>query len=159
MKLAITAANRWPLAITAVLAGQIVFGIWMARVANSDPHFAVEPNYYAKAINWDARMAQSRADKALGWKSTVRITRGNGAGATLHLTLKDSTGALVHADTVTVTALAIAHSLTVNALTLTPDATGYTVSLPMAGTGLWEVGVRAVRGADVFTAILRTELK
>lgn len=159
MKLAITAANRWPLAITTVLVGQVVFGIWMARVANSDPHFAVEPNYYAKAINWDATMAQSRADKALGWKSAVHITRTDGAGAVLRLTLKDSTGAFVHADSVTVHALAIAHSLRVNALTLTPDAAGYTVSLPMAGTGLWEVDVRAVRGADVFTSTLRTELK
>lgn len=159
MKLAITSANRWPLAITAVLVGQMAFGIWMAHVANDDPHFAVEPNYYAKAINWDATMAQSRADKALGWKSAAAITRAAGTSATLHLTLTDSTGALVHADSVTVTALAIAHSLRVNAMTLKPDATGYAAPLAVAGTGLWEVEVRAVRGADVFTSTLRTELK
>ena len=159
MKLAITSANRWPLAITAVLVGQVVFGIWMAHVATDDPHFAVEPNYYAKAINWDATMAQSRADKALGWKAAATLTRTAGAGATLHLTLTDSTGALVHADSVTVTALAIAHSLTVNALTPTPDATGYAAPVTVAGNGLWEVEVRAFRGAAVFTSTLRTELK
>ncbi len=159
MKLAITSANRWPLAITAVLVGQVVFGIWMSHVANDDPHFAVEPNYYAKAINWDATMAQSRADKALGWKSAATLTRAAGNSATLHVTLRDSTGAPVHADSVTVTALAIAHSLKVNALSLTPDATGYAAPVPVAGTGLWEVEVRAVRGTDVFTSTLRTELK
>lgn len=159
MKLAITAANRWPLAITVVLIGQVVFGIWMAHVANDDPHFAAEPNYYARAIDWDATMAQSRADKALGWKSAATMARAAGTGATLHLTLHDSTGALVRADSVVVRALAVAHSLTVHALTLARDATGYSAQLPVAANGLWEVDVRAMRGADLFTATLRTELK
>jgi nitrogen fixation protein FixH len=159
MKLAITDANRWPVAITAVLIAQVAFGVWMSHVASDDPHFAVEPNYYARAVNWDATMAQSRADKALGWKSAATLKRTTGTAATLHVTLVDSAGAAVIADSVSVAAVAIAHSNTVNALRLAPDGTGYSVAVPVAGTGLWEVQLRAVRGKDVFTHILRTELK
>jgi nitrogen fixation protein FixH len=159
MKLAITAANRWPLAIASVLVGQVLFGIWMAHVASDDPHFAVAPNYYARAVNWDATMAQSRTDKALGWRSVATLTRSTGSGATLHLSLTDSSGAPVRADSVTVTAFAIAHSLNVMALALTPDVTGYAGTVHMAGRGLWEIAIRAVRGTVVFTATVRPELK
>ena len=159
MKLAITSANRWPAAIIAVLVGQVVFGIWMAHVANDDPHFAVAPNYYARAINWDATMAQSRADKALGWKSAVTLRRAAGGGAMLHLTLADSLHAPVAADSVTVQAFAIAHSLTIDTLALAPDATGYGAPMSSAPNGIYEVSLRAVRGKDVFTSTLRAELR
>jgi nitrogen fixation protein FixH len=159
MKLAITSANRWPAAIIAVLLGQVAFGVWMMRVAGNDPHFAVEPNYYARAVNWDATMAQSRLDKALGWKATTTLTRGAGTAATLHVVLVDSTGAAVKADSVSAEAIAIAHAGTVDRVAMTADGTGYAGPIPTAGNGLWEVEVRAKRGADLFTAKLRTELK
>jgi nitrogen fixation protein FixH len=159
MRLALTNAQRWPAAIVAVLLAQVAFGIWMSHVANDDPHFAVEPNYYARAVNWDSTMAQSRRDRALGWRATATLVRAPGRGAILRIAVVDSTGAAVAADTVSVEARAIAHSNDVIRVTLIRDSTGYSAPLAVAASGLWEVQARATRGSDLFTAKLRTELR
>jgi nitrogen fixation protein FixH len=159
MKIALTSAQRWPAAIIAVLVGQVGFGLWMSHVANDDPHFAVEPNYYARAVNWDATMAQSRRDRALGWQAVATLTRDRETAATLRITLTDATGAPVVADSVTAEVLAIAHSNVIDTLTLTRDAAGYSAPIAVAARGLWEVQLRAVRTHDVFTARLRPELQ
>lgn len=159
MKLAITGAQLWPAAIIAVLVGQVGFGLWMSHVASDDPHFAVEPNYYARAVNWDATMAQSRLDRALGWQAVATLTRATGTAATLQIALTDAAGAHVVADSVTAEALAIAHSAVIDTLTLARDSAGYTASIAVAARGLWEVQLRAIRKHDVFTAKLRTELR
>ena len=159
MKLTIPGARLWPAAIIAVLVGQVGFGLWMSHVANDDPHFAVEPNYYARAVNWDATMAQSRRDRALGWQAVATLTRATGTAATLRIALTDSTGARVVADSVAVEALAIARSTVVDTLPLVRDSAGYSVPIAVAARGLWEIQLRAVRVHDVFTAKLRTELR
>lgn len=159
MRLAITDANRWPIAIIAVLLAQVGFGVWMARVAGGDPHFAIEPNYYARAVNWDSTMAQARRDKALGWTAAATMQRENGTVASLHLTLVDAQGQAVRADSVSATALSVSHAGVIDTLRLTSDAIGYTAPVARAERGLWEVEVRAWRGADLFTARLRPELR
>ena len=159
MKRAISGAQLWPAAIIAVLVGQVGFGLWMSHVANDDPHFAVEPNYYARAVNWDATMAQSRLDRALGWQAVATLTRAKGTAATLRIALTDAAGTRVVADSVTVEALAIAHSTVIDTLTLARDSAGFTAPIAVAPRGLWEVQLRAVRMHDVFTAKLRTELR
>lgn len=159
MKFGLSDSQRWPVIIISVLVAQIGFGIWMAKVAGNDPNFAVEPDYYAKAVNWDATMAQSRLDRALGWQAVATMTRTEGRAATLQVSLLDSLGVAVTADSVLVEALQVAHARTIDKLTLAPSGTGYGASIGDAGLGLWEVRVRATRGRDVFTAKLRTELK
>jgi nitrogen fixation protein FixH len=150
----------WPTAIVAVLVTQICFGIWMARVAGNDPNFAIEPDYYARAVNWDATMEQSRRDKALGWQASVAMTRAGGRTATLRLVLVDSTGGpITTADSVIAEALAVAHAGQIDRLVMVRDGAGYVAPVPAANAGLWEVRIRAARGADVFTAKLRTELQ
>ena len=149
----------WPTAIVAVLVTQICFGIWMARVAGNDPNFAIEPDYYARAVNWDATMEQSRRDKALGWRATAGMTRAEGRIATLRIALRDSTGApITTADSVIAEALAVAHAGQIDRLVMVREGDGYIAPVRAASAGLWEVRVRAVRGTDVFTAKLRTEL-
>ena len=159
MKLALTSAQRWPAAIIAVLVGQMAFGVWTARVAGSDPHFAVEPNYYDRAVNWDATMAQSRKDRALGWHANATLTRSVGTAATLHVSLTDSSGTPIVADSITADVLAIAHSDVIDRVTLSSNGAEYTGAVISAGNGLWEIQLRARRGADLFTSTLRAELR
>ncbi len=159
MNLAIPESRRWPIIIVTVLVAQMGFGVWMARLAGSDPHYAVEPDYYARAVNWDSTMAQSRRDRALGWGAAATLTRGGGRSASLQIALVDSLGAALEVDTVQVEALAVAHASIIDRLTLAPTGLAYSATIADAGAGLWEVRVRAVRGADVFTAKLRTELQ
>ncbi|MCC7053166.1 MAG: FixH family protein [Gemmatimonadaceae bacterium] len=159
MRFGLTASNRWPVAIVTVLLAQVAFGVWMSRIARADPHFAVEPDYYSRAVNWDATMAQSRLDRALGWQATASLVRTAGTAATLQVSLRDSTGAPVRADSVSAAVLAVAHAGDVSQLTLAPAGDTYTVPVAVAARGLWEVQLRAVRGTDVFTAKLRPELQ
>ena len=159
MKLALTPANRWPVAIVAILSAQVAFGIWMSKIAGNDPHFAVEPNYYARAINWDATMAQSRKDKALGWTAMATFEHGATGPVTVRVALRERSGAPIVADSVTAQALAVAHANVVDTLTFTRSGDSYTATLPNAAGGLWDFEVRAVRGTDVFTDKLRADLK
>ncbi len=159
MNLAIPEARRWPIIIVAVLVSQMAFGVWMARVAGSDPHHAVEPDYYARAVNWDSTMAQSRRDRALGWTAAATLTRTSGRAAALQVALLDSQGVALQVDSMQVEALAIAHAGTIDRPLLTPAGDAYRGTIREAGAGLWELHLRAVRGTDVFTAKLRTELQ
>jgi nitrogen fixation protein FixH len=159
MQLAISPAKRWPSIIVTVLVLQMAFGVWMARVAGNDPHHAVEPDYYARAVSWDSTMAQSRRDQALGWRASAEIVRSEGRTATLRITITDSLGSAVTADAVRADALAISHAATITRVTLSPDHGAYIGQIDSAAAGLWEMQLRAVRGADLFTAKLRAELR
>lgn len=151
--------QAWPTAIVTVLVAQIGFGIWMARVARDDPHFAIEPDYYARAVNWDSTMAQSRLDKALGWRASIAMARADVRSATVRLDLTDSTGTVVDADSVVAELLPVAHAGRIDTLALTRDGSAYRATMPVAANGLWEAQVRAHRGSALFTAKLRTELR
>jgi nitrogen fixation protein FixH len=152
--------HRWPTTIVVVLVIQIGFGIWMARVAGNDPNFAIEPDYYKRAVNWDSTMAQSRRDRALGWQATATLRHDDRRVAILTVQLVDSTGtAIIDADSVTAEALAVAHAGQIDRLVLVRDGDGYSAPVNAATSGLWEVQLRAIRGADIFTAKLRIELK
>jgi nitrogen fixation protein FixH len=159
MKLAITSAHRWPAAIVAVLVLQVAFGVWMSHVAGNDPHFAVAPDYYARAVHWDDAMAQARADRALGWHAHAQVIRTTSPAAMVQITLTDSLGATVMPDSLTATAVAIAHSADIHRLALTPTRDGAAAPVAIATNGLWEIQLRAVRGGKVFTAIQRAELR
>jgi len=149
----------WPIAIVTVLLAQMLFGVWMARLASSDPHFAVEPDYYARAVNWDETMSQSRRDRALGWRVNATIVRASPDSTVLRIAITDSTGAPVMVDSIVGEALAVAHAAQINTLRLERDGDHWTVPVPHAVSGLWEIRLRAVLGAELFTSLQRVELK
>ena len=41
-------------------------------ITSRDASFAVEPNYYAKALAWDQTMAQQARNEALGWSVSAQ---------------------------------------------------------------------------------------
>ena len=51
-----------------VLALTVAGNLWVMRIANADPSFSVEPDYYRKAVDWDSTMAQRARNEALGWQ-------------------------------------------------------------------------------------------
>ena len=65
----------WPIGITAVLATTVAANVWVATIASDDPSFAIEPDYYAKAIAWDSTLAQARTNATLGWRLTPSARR------------------------------------------------------------------------------------
>jgi nitrogen fixation protein FixH len=159
MKVGISASQRWPLLVIGALAAQMGFGFWMMHVAGSDPNFAIEPDYYARAVNWDSTMAQSRRDHALGWRAVATLARAAGDAAVLAIAVVDSSGAPVMLDSLHADILPIAHADRVRSLSLARANERWEIPVPHAPNGLWETNIRAVHGTDVFTARLRPELK
>lgn len=150
---------RWPLLIAGLLtlhaAGMVTFAV----IASSDPSHAVEKDYYRKALHWDEHRAQLAADAALGWKAevTARPAQPGLAAVTISLTDRDGrpvTGASAHLE-----AFHMARGKRILESGLEETAPGvYTATLPMRRDGKWELRLRARRGGDLFTAVLKRYL-
>ncbi|MEO7458091.1 MAG: FixH family protein [Gemmatimonadaceae bacterium] len=148
----------WPTIIVLVLSGYVVFGIAAARLASSDPNFAIEPDYYRKAVTWDSTLAQDRANVRLGWRVTPLLAEIGPSGAELSLVLSDSGGAPVRGASMRVEARQVAHADDVLQVALEPREAGvYAARVPMTRTGLWELRVDARRGAEHLTANIRMD--
>src|SRR5512138_3082971 len=95
----------WPLGLTLALVlsagGNVVFMV----LANRDASFAVEPDYYQKALDWDRTMAQEATNRALGWTARVEGTFPAPVGRRLTLRLLDRDGHAVDGAAVTLEAL------------------------------------------------------
>lgn len=150
----------WPTIVVALLGGNLALGAVLIRVANADPHFAVEPDYYRRAVDWDSTRAQAARNAALGWTWTPSLgaVRGDRVPMMLAITTRDGTP--VDGATVTVEARAVAHASDVLVDTLAARGAGwYGTALPMRRTGLWEFRLRATRGETVATTELRLDAR
>lgn len=148
----------WPVAITGVLVTVVGVNVWVAVLANDDPSFAIEPDYYQKAITWDSSMAQARTNAALHWTISPELAPFTRDGAQLRVVVRDSAGVLIDDATITVTAIDNARASVLHAATLAHAASGgYTTLLPVDRAGEWELRFDVQRGAIRFTASTRLD--
>lgn len=61
----------WPWIVVGLLGGHAAIIIAAVTMAVGDPSFAVVPDYYDKAVNFDAYKADLEASRALGWTLTL----------------------------------------------------------------------------------------
>ena len=149
----------WPFVPVVLLGGMIGGLVLMMRIATDDPNFAVENDYYQKALDWDATQAQARKNKSLGWSITLR-PRQSGQRTELRARVLDKEGKPVAVSRLTVEAFPNAAASKRTTLTLKPTASGdYRAFLAPSHRGLWEFRfvVEAPRGR--FTQTLREDLK
>lgn len=149
--------RQWPFIIVGLLMVSVVAHVVLVVRAFDDPSFAVERDYYAKAVAWDERMAQERANEALGWTAGVELER-RGELTRLVIELRDVLGRDVAGADVQVQVFHKARSAEVLEATLDAKDGRYVAELPMRRAGRWEIRLRARRGDDVFTAVLEPEL-
>ncbi len=149
----------WPF-VPAVLLGGMVAGLFlMMRIATDDPNFAVEKDYYQKALDWDATQAQSRRNRTLGWNITLQ-PRESGKRTELRARVLDKDGKPVALSRLTVEAFPNAAANQRTTLTLTPTAAGdYQAFLSPSHRGLWEFRFVVDAPGGRFTQILREDLK
>lgn len=146
----------WPWALGVVLALTVGGNLWVMQLANADPSFSVEPDYYRKAVEWDSTMAQQQRNATLGWQLSVESMQVAGAQALLTVLLVDSVGAPIPDGTLSVDATHNALADQVVTTTLVPAGSGrYTGTIKGARPGIWELRLVATRGADRFTTRLR----
>lgn len=154
------AALRWGAIIIGILGTSFTVAMIMLYVSATDPSFAVEPDYYEKAINWDQHAAQAQANNELGW--TISLGTGPSAtpGArTITAHCADREGAAI--DNATITAVAFHNARSGDRFEFPMRAAGsgiYTAEQPLQRAGRWEFRLTAVDGETTFTATIQTEL-
>jgi len=145
------ASRLWPAALVAVLAITVGANIAIYWTANHDRSFAVEPDYYQRAIDWDSTVARGQRSAALGWNVAVRLAPPEAGQATLTVTLAARDGTPLDSADVRAALSHNAEGATVYDMRLLPAGPGlYAVRVPSARQGLWRVDLTAARGNDHF---------
>jgi nitrogen fixation protein FixH len=147
----------WPIGITVILAATVAVNIWIAVVANDDPSFSIEPDYYKKAVDWDSTLARSAASIRLGWRLAPTLGEMTSKGARLHVALVDSAGVPVQGAHVKVAAFFNARADNIIQATLVPSAGSYEIELPVTHSGQWELRFDVTRGTERFVSTARIE--
>jgi nitrogen fixation protein FixH len=138
------------LGLNACIVGTTVY------LAHSDRSFAVEPDYYQKALSWDQTAAQDRRNAVLGWKTELTVGPRGGTGRAVCLRLKDSEGGPVAGAAVDLIAFHSARAGQRLAATLSEISPGlYQAALPIERSGAWEFRLTVRRGTETFTASLQ----
>jgi nitrogen fixation protein FixH len=154
--------SRWAWAPAALLVTLIGTQVSVLAAVLDDPTFSTEPDYYRKAVDWDAHMARTRESQALGWSTRARVEPAEpGASRTPWLTLwvsdrygKPVSGAHLQA-------LAFFNARAARPLTLSPTEVApgeYRAGLNADHAGVWELRLAAQRGAEHYETSLRIEL-
>jgi nitrogen fixation protein FixH len=149
----------WPIGIATILLLSAGANILVMFIARADPAFAVEPDYYQKAVGWDATMAQQRANTILGWQADASLVLATpSTPGSVTVTLRTATGDVVEDAVVSVEAMHNARASQRYESTLTPGGDGrYSGAMDAHRPGQWEVRVTAVKGTNRFTQSLRVE--
>lgn len=125
-------------------------------LATGDRAFAVEDDYYAKAVAWDETAAERAASDALGWSARCELSELDLSGSrSVTLWITDSTGETVDVSTVRVYAFHHARrgdSIEFPMVRIAPGR--YAAGAPMERPGLWQLRIRAERGEDRFVTTL-----
>ena len=143
------------ISIVGVLATVVVgANLILAYMAISDPSFAVEEDYYQKALNWDDKRAQDLRNADLGWTIGFDLAERRAPDGTLELyaRLIDAGGNQIPDARISVETFHNARAARIVRAELRRGEDGaYSAALPIFRPGLWEFRFRAVRGDDRFT--------
>ncbi|MDQ8165928.1 MAG: FixH family protein [Gemmatimonadota bacterium] len=151
--------RRWPWFVVLLLVGTAGAQGVLLYAATHDRAFAIEPDYYSKAVAWDSAMSRVRENATLAWTARAELVRSTAGDAALRITLLDALGAPVRGAAVRVVALHNLEAARPTSATFTEsDAGVYLATLPRARSGLWELRIDAHAAGHRFTPILRAEL-
>lgn len=151
----------WPWLLGGLMALVLGVNLGFVYVAVSDPSFAVEQDYYQKALDWDHKRDQDRINAELGWTVDFEVAPPAPDGSRRLLArLTDGRGAPVEGALVHVEAFHNARAGLVLEADLSPaaDGSGYSAPLPLRRPGLWELRLEARLGGQRFTHTTVEEL-
>jgi len=151
----------WALVPVALLLSSALGVGWMAIVAVRDPHFAIEPDYYQKAIGWDRTQAQAATNQRLGYTITAPgVVKFDVHGlASLELTIRDRNGQPVTGAQLTARAFANAYSGKLLHVGFEEQAAGrYRAKFAVDHPGQWVLQLAGSLGGELFTADVRADL-
>jgi hypothetical protein len=140
---AVRSSRRWPLIIVALLAGHVLLMAVACTIAIRDKSFAVVPDYYGKALEWDQQKAEQLASTRLGWHVQVQAGRHIDAQGrrTIGFVVTDSDGKAIEGATLQTVYFHHARADQIQQVTLTADSNDprrFPARLSMAAAGNWE---------------------
>jgi len=132
----------------------------LAYIAVDDPHFALEPDYYDKAVHWDRSQALARASAATGLQAEIAPLRRSADGAVaVRLRLLDRDAKPIVGARVSVEAFPNAFANRIERPTLREVEPGvYAGQLSRGVLGVWELRLTATQGALRFHEVLRRDV-
>jgi nitrogen fixation protein FixH len=150
---------QWPIGIALVLILSAGSNIWVALIAARDEAFAVEPDYYQKAVHFDDEMALRAASAKLGWHVIPTLALGDaGQRGSLEATVTDSSGTPISGATVQLLAMHNARASHQLTATLLDAGEGrYRAPLDAVRPGEWELRFLVTRGTDRFAVRERVD--
>lgn len=142
----------WPAVIAGALGLHVVGSLVMVYFATSNESYAVEPDYYRKALAWDEKRAQDRHNVELGWRLEFTVEPAlAGQDPTVRVELSAADGEPLTDASISVEAFANARRDEVLTAELTGTETGFESTMPMRRDGLWEFRFTVTRGDELFT--------
>jgi hypothetical protein len=135
---------KWPLIVIGLLLGHISIMVTAVVLATTDKSFAVLPDYYQKAVNWDRSQAALRASEKLGWQVIlVPSPEVDPTGhRTISLTLTDSANRPIANADVEVTAYHQARANEVIQTTFHTDSAGQASQVvTMRREGFYQINI------------------
>jgi hypothetical protein len=142
----------WPFVIAGALALHVLGSLVMVYFATSNESYAVEPDYYAKALAWDSKRAQDRHNTELGWRLEFTVEPAPpGRDPILKVDLTGEDGEAVVGARVAVETFSNIRRDEILTATLAPTESGYEAAVPMRGSGLWEFRFAVKRDDELFT--------
>jgi len=134
------AAIKWTAVVVGILGASFIFAMVTLYHASTDPSFAVEPDYYEKALNWDEHAALREASAQLGW--TIGLSAGPGAEPgrrIVTMALSDREGEPIENADVSVVAFHNARAANRHEFSMDGVGAGvYTTDQPLNRPGHWE---------------------
>jgi hypothetical protein len=131
----------------------------LTSIAVDDPAFAIEKDYYQKAVLWDRELAQQRQNAELGWHAELELSALPARRMELRAVLRDARREPIRDATVSVEAFPNARAGQRVSLRLESGEGGIYRGVMAAGRGgLWEFRLRAVRGSEKYTETVRQDV-
>lgn len=151
----------WPIGITVLLLATVASNVGVIMLVNDDPSFAIEPDYYRKAVSWDSTQAVARASDALHWTVQSTAMPVSDGSHVLRVRILDAQGRGVDRADVRGELLYVARANDVQSLRFVAgkdaDTGTYEAPVIMTNVGLWELRLSADRGAERFREIVRLD--
>ncbi len=147
--------NRWALFPVGLLGILVAVQAVLFSLARNDPSFAVESEYYQKAVGWDQELDQRALNTQLGWLTSVKLTLAP-ATANLLVTLTDAESSPIVGAATKVTAFPNARASQIQQVSLHETGPGvYVGPVQLVHLGEWEIRVTAEQGGKIYTNALR----
>lgn len=152
---------QWPWIVGGLLGANALAVLLLIFIATRDPSHAVERDYYARGLAWDAERAAERAGERLGWQLALAITPARQWGQRrVEARLADREGRALGGARVQLEARHLARATQVVRTALTPLGAGrYAATLPLRRPGLWELRLLVEQGGRRWTRTLTRELE